>query len=177
MREFPLIILSALSLGILTKLVDLAADNNVNLGRLSYLLSLSYGLIMIYTIGTVAEISSLVLAVIIAVIATGKIDNFSHGIGVGTALAGILLLGLPQINRTAFSLFLIAALIDEFANDLADIGRSPKYLRDFFKMRPFLEIAALVYSIYFGYIWLWVFIFIYDISYQLTCIMALRRRQ
>jgi len=172
----PIIVASALSLGVLTKLVDLTIDDDVNLGQFGYLLSISYGLIMVYTIESIVELSSLVLAVIIAVISAGKIDNIFHGVGVGTALAGILLLGIPQVNQGTFLLFLTAALLDEFTSDLADVGRTPKYLRNFFRLRPFLEIAALIYSIYVGYIWFWAFIFIYDISYQLTN-MILRKRQ
>gem|GEM_PF-1663465 len=177
MVNLSLIVIAALSLGFLTKLVDLEVDNDIDLRGMGCLLALFYGLIMVYTIRNVVILSSLILAVIIAVIATGKIDSFSHGIGVGTALAGTLILGIPPVNWPLFMFFLITALLDEIASDLADSGKLTGFLGKFFKMRPFLELTTLLFSLYTYYFEFWVFIFIYDVSYQLTRLFVLHGRK
>ena len=168
MKELPLVLTIASSLGFLTKLVDLEVDEKIDLKGLSTLFALIYGLIMVFAIRTLLEISSLILAVIIAVVAAGKVDNFHHGIGVGTALAGTLILGLPSINPVPFFLFLSTALLDEIVSDLADMGKLTGRLGSFFKIRPFLELSAFAYSLYTKHIEFWMFIFLYDVSYQLT---------
>ncbi len=168
MKELPLVLTIASSLGFLTKLVDLEVDEKIDLKGLGSLFALIYGLIMLLAIRTLLELSPLILAVIIAVVVVGKVDNFHHGIGVGTALAGTLVLGLPSINPIPFFIFLSTGLLDEIVSDLADMGKLTGCLGSFFKIRPFLELSALAYSIYARHIEFWMFIFIYDVSYQLT---------
>jgi len=163
-----LLLTTALSLGFLTKLVDLEADEKIDLKGLGSFFALTYGLIMVFAIRTLVDLSPLILAVIIAVVTAGKIDNFSHGIGVGTALAGTLILGLPSISPIPFLLFLSTALLDEVLSDLADMGKLTGLLGSFFRIRPFLELSALSYSIYTKCLGIWMFIFIYDLSYQIT---------
>ncbi len=172
MTKLPLIVLTAPSLGFLTKLVDLEVDENVDLKGLGNLFALLYGLIMIFTIRMLSDLSSLIFAVIIAVVSAGKIDNLSHGMGVGTALAGTLVLGVPSINRFPFLLFLSTALLDEISSDLADFEWITGRFSAFLKTRPFLEISTIAYSIYAGNIGFWIFIFIYDVSYQITSKIA-----
>ena len=174
MEKLLIASINALLLGFLTKLVDLEVDEGLDLRGFSYVLALLYGLDMIHVMRSLTELSSMILGVLTAVIISGKIDSLSHGIGVGTALAGTFL-SVPKIDREAFFLFLSAALLDEIISDLADRGKFSGKMGKLLRIRPLLELATLSYSIYVRSAIFWIFIFVYDLSYQLTSALIPRQ--
>jgi len=174
MEKLLMTAISALSLGFLTKLVDLEVDEGLDLKGFGCLFAVLYGLNMVYIMKSLAELSSLILGVLTAVIIAGKIDSLSHGVGVGTALAGTLVLGIPIMNRKTLLLFLATALLDEITSDLADRGKFSGKIGRLLRTRPFLELTALLYSLYVHNAVFWIFIFVYDLSYQLTSVLVPR---
>lgn len=163
MTSFIVIIVLALIGGLVVKLADTLIDEeNTYSLNWQYIAAAAYG----FVIGAIAissgEAATLCLAVIIAMVAFGKI-KYAHWLAIG--IIGLLLVfkGIPVIDSTLFALFFVFAIVDEMMNDRYDkaiktgeqLGRIKAFL---FEERPTLVIVCLAVSlltgnwIYFGII-------------------------
>ena len=109
-------------LGLLTKttdeLVDRPMKGKMHKARLAT--SVAYGLVAGYLASTGPEFATLITAIVIGVLATGKIDSGEHQLGIAAMIAVIALLGLPEIIVLPFALLACLAVLDEALNDYAD---------------------------------------------------------
>ena len=137
------------------KYIDAAFDDKVFKKRNAIIIAPFLGILWSYTM-LINEISaSILLAVLIAVLIKGKIDNMAHLIGLITIIIfGIFI--ILFIDGNGFMLlpliFLTSAgIIDEVGNDIIDYNKSQKKVRfryDFliyFFGRRYLMKTAIIY--------------------------------
>lgn len=171
------IMVASFAAGFLTKVSDMAADDGLELGRrLSYVTGLSYGFILAWIISTHALIAPLVIAVVLGVVFTGKIDHKIHYLGIGSMILFLSVFGLGRVDPLLLVVFLIAGAADEIGNDMADRRRLGKKAETFFRYRLALEIAAFAVSLY---TFNWMFfaaMFSADVGYTYIFRPALRRK-
>ena len=137
------------------KYIDAAFDDKVFKKRNAILVAPFLGILWSYTM-LINEISaSILLAVLIAVLIKGKIDNMAHLIGLITIIIfGIFI--ILFIDGNGFMLlpliFLTSAgIIDEVGNDIIDYNKSQKKVRFrynfliYFFGRRYLMKTAIIY--------------------------------
>ena len=138
--------LLALVSGILVKAVDFIEDDvketkreTQNWKLLSWPLAVAYGITIGYLISQ-APFGMIFLAALFAQFLAGKIDTSAHGLGFTLAIMATAYFGVPQLDITAFCIFLVFAIFDEI---------------EFFKgtldfmhhNRLFLPLSALVFAV------------------------------
>lgn len=154
----------ALIAGILSKLVDLAEEHGLRFHpRASNIAGIAYGAILAYLISFSPELSSLCLAVIIAVLVSGKIDTLGHGLAMLSALILVPIFGLPQIALLQLIVFVLAGVADEIISDRL-AGRKSLASR-LMSLRPILEVSAFAISMIYWQWIIWFGLLLYDIGY------------
>lgn len=126
----------AAATGMFIKTVDELEDEFKSRHPAKYLLALIYGLLFGYAI-SFSTFSTLWLAILLAQLITGKIDNQSHLIGFFTALGFALVFGVSEFSMQDFLLLVVFAALDE--TDLLKIGKGD--------LRPVLKLAVLVFAV------------------------------
>jgi hypothetical protein len=138
-------LLAAFTAGLLVKIVDDLEDNKARINRVvKILLSISYGALIAYLVCIVNILPELWLGIIIGSVIAGKVDSFSHYIGVGSLIVFSLLFGVPTLNLTLLTIFSILGLLEERVHDYYSKKKNANIL---LKIRPVMELSALISSI------------------------------
>ncbi len=145
-------LLIAFLTGVLVKIVDDIEDYGKDKYQyLGILLGMFYGFLIYYMFAVNTEVIPLWLGIVIGMLFAGKIDAFSHYFGFGTFITLILIFGIPAFSITLFLLFLVVAVLDELSHAYvtkhhrAMVGRP---LARMVEIRPFVEIVALIVSLF-----------------------------
>ena len=151
------ILLMIFSAGILTRIADMIADDGLALGKISgYIIGALYGLIAGYVMVTEPAISELVIAVMLAVIITGKIDHPVHYTAVTSMIMTLVFFGLAPVNIILLCTFLLVGVFDEVMNGLSDRKMVKGIAGRFFGYRLSMEAAAFAVSVFTGQ---WIILF------------------
>ncbi|MBN2478234.1 hypothetical protein JXB01_02995 [Candidatus Micrarchaeota archaeon] len=127
--------------GFMVKMTDEMEDTVKTKTVYRYLFAVVYGALIGYIISQ-ASFSMIFLGALIAQVLMRKIDNISHIIGTLTAVAVLLLFGLPELAVLPLAYFAVFASIDEL--DSLIFWSKPKWVAEF---RPFLELAAVPFAL------------------------------
>jgi len=142
--------LLAFTSGALMKLTDDISEGMLNVNRIiGVILGIAYGAVLALTIRMYVIIIPIYLAILISVIATGKIDSYEHGIATALIVINLMLMGI-RIKRCMLIplvMFMISGVMDEIGNDLSDKGKIKGMFSLIFRYRLVLEITTLLYSV------------------------------
>ncbi len=143
---------------VFVKIVDEIEDALEGRFKIKYFFAISYGL-LIGSIISFSTFPTLWFGIIVAQMITGKIDKFSHFIGLFTALVFIVIFGINngEFILTDFLLILFFAVMDEtnfFENRYSDL-------------RLWLKIAMFIFGIFVNWTY-FIALISFDIAYILT---------
>ncbi|MBN1110049.1 MAG: hypothetical protein JXA45_04735 [Methanomassiliicoccales archaeon] len=115
--------------------------------------------------------TSLFLAMLISLVVTRKIDNWSFLVGTSVGLitftGGALILG-AELMILPIAVFLIAGAVDELADGFAHGRDLPKAVDHFLHYRPFSDFALLALIVLVPFDWLYLApYFAFTLSYML----------
>ncbi|NLX47182.1 MAG: hypothetical protein GXY70_03310 [Euryarchaeota archaeon] len=177
MGEVPLRIAILVSsyafLGGAIKYIDQAYDESMGSIRIAKLLAVLSGLLM----GTVMVLdggfsTAFFLAMLISLVVTKKIDNWSFLVGTLIGLLTFLIGGFVwgmDIMLVPLAVFLIAGAVDELADGYAhgrDLGRAVEY---FLHYRPFSDFALVIIIVTVPFDWIYMApYFAFTFSYLLV---------
>ena len=153
--------LLALSLvtGLLVKFADDIADMKLAFNYGIYV-GIAYGLCIAYVVSQ-SELSSLWLAVIVAMILMNKVNDAIHAAGVITVAVPVLFIPLKEFGFVYFLVFLGAAALDEMRFERGWISFITKH-------RLSLVITALAVSVYSMNPLFFASILLFDIGYRMA---------
>ena len=168
---FFLVAYSILGAGI--KYIDAAFDDKIFNKSIAMILAPLLGILWAYTMLIDSVSATILLAVVVGVLITGKIDNYAHLIGMLIIFAILFVLRIEFLIIPV--IFLSAsAILDEVGNDYIDGGKEnlnkeklrDKFLIYFFGHRWVMKIA-IIYLIFMGIIPFYFFIAmaLFDYSY------------
>ncbi|RMF55739.1 hypothetical protein D6745_01245 [Candidatus Woesearchaeota archaeon] len=168
--NIALTLITAFVTGALTKIVDLHHDNNLKLPyNLNMILGGFYGFLIALLISFVPEVAPLWIGGIIGVVALRKIDAEGHYVGLASTLFFVSLFGIPELNTFFLAAFTIFSCFDEFfASKQGESLVKNKHLKKILSLRPFLEVSALIISVFTGVWVIWLSILLFDIAYILA---------
>ena len=137
-------------LGAGIKFIDAAYDDNTCSKKLALLIAPLLGILWGYTMFLNIFSATLLLAVVIGVFATGKIDNRAHIIGMLTVILIILYMHVEFLLIPLVG-FIVAGVVDELGNDFIDKKKahlnkhrlSHRFAILFFEHRWTLKVAVL----------------------------------
>ena len=146
-------------LGGAIKYIDQAYDENIGSIKIAKLLAVLSGLLM----GGVMVLdggfsTAFYLAMLISLVVTKKIDNWSFLAGTFIGLATFLVAGLiwgMDVMLLPLAVFLIAGAVDELADGFAhgrDLGRAVEY---FLHYRPFSDFALVILIVVVPFDWIY----------------------
>ena len=162
-------LLTLFVIGVLTKLTDLVVDEDIKAKKpIAYVTGIIYGILIAYALLGCQILAPVGFAVLMAVIATGKIDKKPHILGVVSMVLVMLVYGFPKTDLFLLALFLAAGVADEVANDFTDNGRIKGVCAKVLKRRIILDIATFAFSISTGFWIIFFAMFAYDAGYQIT---------
>ncbi|KYK23412.1 hypothetical protein AYK21_02665 [Thermoplasmatales archaeon SG8-52-2] len=170
---FFLVAYSILGAGI--KYIDAAFDDKIFNKTIAMILAPLLGILWAYTMLIDSVSATILLAVVVGVLITGKIDNYAHLIGMLIIFAILFLLRIEFLIIPV--IFLSAsAILDEVGNDYIDGEKEnlnkeklrDKFLIYFFGHRWVMKIA-IIYLVLLGVVPLFFFIAmtLFDYSYVL----------
>ncbi|MBN2067349.1 MAG: hypothetical protein JW744_02685 [Candidatus Diapherotrites archaeon] len=116
--------------------------------KLAFIAALAYGLLAGYLVSDSPEFSTLFLAVICAVLLSGKIDNRQHQLGVSAFILAVAFFGLPAIHPLLFAFLLVLGFLDEILNNVSDkleaSAKGPKsFALKIFGLRILMELGCI----------------------------------
>ncbi len=160
------IILLSLFVGVFTRKVDDHYDKKRKMNKLLLIgLAVAYGAFIALIAEAVPSVVSLVLAVLVGLVASGKIDRYGHQIAVLSFVAVSLIFGFAALrgfNIAMFLVFLVAGVADEVASDRCAKHKNLGCM--ILSYRPLLEITAFLVSLYTGMWEVWLTLLLYDIG-------------
>jgi hypothetical protein len=153
--------------GILVKLVDLAEDHGLKFNKdLKVIFGAMYGLLIAYIISVINILPGFWFGIIIGLIISGKIDAEGHYAGVGVLLASLAIFGFPLMNPVIVLITSLICVLEEWINDeLVDKKRVKGWLKKFLSVRPLLEIASVIFALYYYNISIFLLLFSFDAGY------------
>lgn len=166
--------LLAFCLGLSSKMTDLCGEHGWKpFPAAGYVFGIiTAGFIVYLLLNTPVPVVTLMLSILVGLIFAGKIDTLSHQLAVGLALLAILATGFPKVNYLLLLLFTAVSVLDEKVNDSAPrLRKKHRLLAKFLDLRPLLEIAALLVSLWIRDLSLWLMLFSYDIGYLIAARM------
>jgi len=167
---------TAFLIGLLVKAVDNIEDIFRKNNKKMFLIYFSALFGLIYGIGIAFFISfwpltfTIAVGTLIGLIFSKKIDAKGHYFGFLGFIVGVLVFvpidyfySIGVVEVILILIFVFANLLDEKSDALQS-----RWKVSFFGLRPFLEIAALLVSIFSGKIIIWTTIFFFDLGYNIT---------
>jgi len=138
-------------LGAGIKFIDAAFDEKTFSKKLAMIIAPLLGVLWAYTMFIDSVSATILLAVVVGVFVTGKIDNYAHLIGM-LSIFGILLLVGVELLFIPLAFLILAGITDELGNDridkkknLLDESRfSHRFAILFFEHRWTLKVAILI---------------------------------
>lgn len=170
-------ILTVFTIGILTRIADMIADDGLKLNRyLGYSIGTLYGFLIAYVITQYPLLAEMGIAVILAVVFTMKIDHPVHGAGIISMLVFLFIYGMGPINLMLLSVFLIGGALDEIGNHFSDKGKLKGIFGRFFKLRLTMEAVTFGVSVYTGNWIIFLAMVSYDIGFTYLFPGSVRRK-
>lgn len=166
-----------LLLGLIVKITDSQVDEKIfrPLPKISFVLAIAYGVVAGILLSFNPLFATVALAILVAVLLAGKIDDSSHQLGIATAIAVAATGGLKEISVGPFLFIVAASYFDEKLSDAADAGRIRHRLADwFFSHRLGTDAAAIILSIVTGNAGYAAAILLFDFGYQLSSMISER---
>jgi hypothetical protein len=124
-----------------------------------------YGFLIALIVNEVPILISLVLAVLVGLIITGKIDYYGHLIGIITFFVTLYFFGFVPFELFDFILlvlFLFVGILDELVSDIFE--KKERLIQKILSHRPLLELIAFLVSAYTGVWEIWLTLLLYDIG-------------
>ena len=148
------------------KYIDQAYDAKVFSKKIAWLIAIITATVMGGLIALDAPSATILLAVIIGVAVTRKIDAYPFYLGVIIVFTMIVLINNFKIMWTGLLPLLIAGMLDEEFNNMADKKKFPQILNTVFHYRPLMKLTVLGLAVYgmFGPIYFLAFL-LFDLSY------------
>ena len=173
-----LIIASIFLVGLLTKLADLIADDGLKVrGAFSYVIGAAYGALGAYILISDAYLAPVVIATIIAVVATKKIDKKPHSVAIASMLLFLAIWGFPAVNLLLMAIFLAAGVIDEIGNDMADGKRINGRLKKIFDYRLISDVTAFLVSLITGQWIIFLGMLAFTLGYALVEVFEAKKKK
>jgi len=162
------------------KYVDDAFDEKTFKKRNAMILAPVLGILWGYTCLINQFAGTLLLAILLSVLLTGKIDNYGHLLGLAIIIALLILAGL-QVEYVPLIVLVVGGIIDETGNDLMDEkaesftfnGAIKNFLIYFFKYRFMMKIVVVILTVV-GMIPLYLFgaFILFEVSYHLVRVFS-----
>ena len=163
-----------LATGFLTKFTDNLVDEPlVWHGFAKNLTGATYGLLAGFLASQSPEFTTMILAMTIGVLATGKIDDRAHQIGVAALVFSLIALGFPRVSVPFIALFAVMGVADEALNDWSDrqkekAANSNRVVQWLASKRLGVELSALGVFIATANPLYFLFIFLFDAGYVIA---------
>lgn len=109
-----------------------------------------YGSLLAFGISYFGDVSSMIIAVLVGVIITRKIDHRVHYVGMVVLIIMLSLFGIPEINLPILAVFLFAGIADEMGSDLSDEKKIKGKISKFFSARLTMDVTAFAISAFTG---------------------------
>ncbi len=142
------------------------------------------GVLWAYTSLVNGAAGTILLAIILSVFLTGKIDNRAHKIGLVTVIALLILAGF-EIMWIPLAVLVIAGIFDEKGNDIMDEkaksftfnGTIKKFIIQFFRYRCVMKIGVVALTII-GTIPIYLFaaFLLFDIAYHIVSKISKKKK-
>jgi hypothetical protein len=162
--------------GVLTRIADMVADDNLRIGHFSYLAGAAYGFMAALAMFFEGALSELVIAVMLAVVISREIDHPVHYTALATFIITMLFFGIPSVNMILVAVFIFTGIADEMLNNLADRGKIKGVVGRFFGYRLTMEIVTFAISAYTG-VWILFFAMLaYDAGFTYVFPEPVRRK-
>lgn len=177
--ETILLLVSYSLLGASIKYIDQAYDENHYNKKVGIVLAILSGILIGYLVGTDMNSAVILIAVVIGVAATKKIDNQAFSIGTLLILISLSVygatIGFLKIDIGALVLLTITAIVDEVGNDAYDNKKIKGLIGKFFEQRCAMKLGILLLVIAGKIPLIYLFAFLlFDISYTLVDIESKR---
>lgn len=167
-------------LGAGIKYVDDAFDERTFNKKIAIILAPLLGILWAFTMAIDSIAATLLLAILLAVLFKGKIDNMAHIAGFLSIIVLLFFLNVFSFLLVPLVFITLAGIIDEIGNDFADKkGRFSSYYYfnlfwlKFFEYRITMKLAVLAFALL-GYYPLFYFVafFLFDLGYHLLTIRS-----
>jgi hypothetical protein len=168
-----LFLLSYTLIGAGIKYVDAAFDDETFNKKLAIIIAPIIAMVIVYAMFVNSVSATILLAVVIGVLFTGKIDNIAHILGVVVIFPFIYLLGI-EFLFIPLGILVLGGIIDELGNDFIDKRKDKftmgpvyqKFLMYFFEHRWTLKIVILGFILLGLFPWYFFFaMFLFDYAY------------
>ena len=141
-------------LGAGIKFIDAAFDEKTFSKKLAVIIAPLLGVLWAYTMFINSVSATILLAVVVGVFVTGKIDNYAHLIGMLSIFLILLFIGV-ELMVIPLIFLILAGTLDEIGNDRIDKKKnhldknkfSHKFAIIFFEHRWTLKVAILIMAI------------------------------
>lgn len=169
--NFIILFLTSLVAGGLVKYVDHLEDEMINTENKmvkdikTISLGVLYGIMLFLITSYTPKVTVLIIATVVGMILSGKIDAPGHRAGVAVLFSLFALFGLPFINPFYFIIIMLVSVLDECMDTLADKVKN-QMLKRFLSLRPLLEVIVFLISFFSGIWALWVTLLGFDIGYN-----------
>jgi len=152
--------------GIIVKLTDVIVDDKKKILFMGsdILFGILYGSLIGYMISKYPNVAPIWLGVVIGALITKKFDALSHMISLPFIILNAFFFGLHKFSIGLTALFTIICIADEILNDYFDKKKSTIFVK-FMRLRPLLELTALLVSIITLRIEIFLAIFCFDVGY------------
>jgi len=161
--------------GAFTKFTDNLIDEpfKSRFPKMRYATGILYGLIAGFLIASSPEFATLIIAIAIGVLLSGKIDSRAHQLAIAAIFVAITFLGLPPVNFFALALFSGLGFLDELLNDFVDRLREKgrhinKALEKAVSARLSLEFGTLTFGLATGNYVYFIAMLSFDLAYNLV---------
>lgn len=147
----PMIIFYAISCALTMKIADLLNEHGLKLFRGSGLLfGLLWGAFGVLLVMSNPEMANIILAMHIAFLTRGSLDNFNHQLAGTMVIIGFLYLGtfIPLLFLTFYFTFSIFGFLEDYADVFAKRHRTFAFINEAMLYYP---ISTLIYCIKYGH--------------------------
>ncbi len=152
------------------KYIDDAFDERVFSRRNALLLAPLVGIFWAFAMSISAPSATILGAVVLAVLLTGKIDTIAFQAGLVSIFGVLAISGFFNFMWIPLAVIAFAGIVDEIGNDHAD--RNPKthfLINNFFHYRFTMKLAVLAFAFLGTFGWVYIFAFLaFDIAYLLV---------
>jgi hypothetical protein len=157
-------ILSFIS-GVLVKTVDLSEEHGLKINKFAkYSFAIIYGLLLSLLMDFIF-LPEFFLGILIGVLISGKIDALSHKIAIVSFILGFIIFSPAISNYFIVSLSALFCIIEEKVNDFIDKKNPKGIIYKFLGMRPIMEIFAIILSIVYINVEIFIILLLFDLGY------------
>jgi hypothetical protein len=153
-------------LGFVVKTVDSSVEHGLKLKNyVRYFLSIIYGILLSYLL-SIIFLPEFFLGILIGVIFSKKIDSKEHLIAIITFVISSFLFKYSISNGIIILIIAFLCFLEEWINDnVVDKNKVKGFFKKFLSIRPLLEITAIILSIIYSNINIFLLLFLFDLGY------------